>query len=197
MPQAWGATGTTCRRTALTCKPERALSNFDVRNKLLVNYTYEFPLGEQRHFLNRGGVAANVLGNWQISGVTTVQSGLPLTAQVAGQPIQQQRVGRVRLRTSRCHGPACRSAALGPDDAGFLQHRGVRASRFRPVGHGGAQHHYRPRHGEFQHVAWGDSLPSRGKRTCGRGSASMPTTSSIIRITAALPPTSTRRISAG
>ena len=63
---------------------ERALSNFDVRQKLIVNYTYEFPFGEQRHFLNRGGVAAHIIGNWQISGVTTVQSGTPLTAQLAG-----------------------------------------------------------------------------------------------------------------
>jgi hypothetical protein len=63
---------------------ERALSNFDVRNKLVINHTYEFPFGEQRHFLNRGGIAARIMGDWQISGVTTIQSGSPLSAQVAG-----------------------------------------------------------------------------------------------------------------
>ena len=65
-------------------KAERALSTFDVRNKLIINDTYEFPFGEQRHFLNRGGVAARIIGNWQISGVTTLQSGSPSTASVGG-----------------------------------------------------------------------------------------------------------------
>ncbi len=79
-----GGNGRNVPQDSFDLHAERALSNFDVRNKLLVNYTYEFPLGEERHFLNHGGAAARVLGDWQISGVTTVQSGTPLTALVAG-----------------------------------------------------------------------------------------------------------------
>jgi hypothetical protein len=79
-----GGNGRNVPQDSFDLHAERALSNFDVRNKLIVNDTYEFPFGEQRHFLNRGGVAARLIGNWQISGVTTVQSGSPLTAQVAG-----------------------------------------------------------------------------------------------------------------
>jgi hypothetical protein len=79
-----GGTGHNVPQDSFDLHAERALSNFDVRNKLVVNDTYEFPFGEQRHFLNRGGVAARMIGNWQISGVTTVQSGSPLTAQVGG-----------------------------------------------------------------------------------------------------------------
>jgi len=41
-------------------------------------------LGEQRRFLNRGGAAARILGNWQISGVTSLETGTPVTAVVAG-----------------------------------------------------------------------------------------------------------------
>jgi len=63
---------------------ERALSNFNLGQKLVVNHTYELPFGEQRRFLNRGSFAARIIGNWQISGVTTLQTGLPLTAAVAG-----------------------------------------------------------------------------------------------------------------
>jgi len=63
---------------------ERALSTFDARHKLIINHTYEFPFGEERHFLNRGGVAAHVIGDWQISGVTTLRSGSPSTATVGG-----------------------------------------------------------------------------------------------------------------
>ncbi len=79
-----GGNGHNVPQNSFDLKAERALSNFDVPNKLVVNDTYEFPFGEQRHFLNRGGVAARIIGNWQISGVTTVQSGSPVTAQVAG-----------------------------------------------------------------------------------------------------------------
>ena len=79
-----GGNGRNVPQDSFDLKAERALSNFDVRNKLIVNDTYEFPFGEQRRFLNRGGAAAKVIGNWQISGVTTVQSGGHLTAQVGG-----------------------------------------------------------------------------------------------------------------
>jgi len=55
-----------------------------VRNRLLINHNYQLPFGEQRHWLNKGGTAARVLGNWQISGITTIQSGTPYTAQILG-----------------------------------------------------------------------------------------------------------------
>jgi len=79
-----GGSGRNVPQNSFDLEAERALSNFDIPNRLIVNYTYEFPFGEQRHFLNRGGVAGRIIGNWQISGVTTVQSGSPFTAQVAG-----------------------------------------------------------------------------------------------------------------
>jgi len=79
-----GGKGRNVPQNSFDLEAERALSTFDVRNKLVINHTYEFPFGEQRHFLNRGGVAARIIGNWQISGVTTLQSGSPSTATVAG-----------------------------------------------------------------------------------------------------------------
>jgi len=79
-----GGSGHSVPQDSFDLEAERALSAFDVRHKLIINHTYELPFGEQRHFLNRGGVAARVIGNWQISGVTTIQSGTPLTALVGG-----------------------------------------------------------------------------------------------------------------
>jgi hypothetical protein len=63
---------------------ERGLSVFDMRHQLLVNWNYEFPFGERRRWLNRGGGLARVLGNWQISGYGQVQSGTPFSAQLLG-----------------------------------------------------------------------------------------------------------------
>ncbi len=79
-----GGAGRNVPQNSFDLEAERALSSFDVRNKLIINHTYEFPFGEERHFFNRGGPVARVIGNWQISGVTTIRSGSPLTAQVAG-----------------------------------------------------------------------------------------------------------------
>jgi len=79
-----GGSGRNVPQNSFDLQAERALSNFDVRNRLIVNHTYELPFGEERHFLNRGGVAARIIGNWQISGITTLRSGSPVTAQVAG-----------------------------------------------------------------------------------------------------------------
>ena len=79
-----GGNGHNVPQNSFDLEAERALSNFNVGQRLVVNHTYELPFGEQRRFLNRGGPAARIIGNWQISGVTTLQTGTPLTAQVAG-----------------------------------------------------------------------------------------------------------------
>jgi hypothetical protein len=79
-----GGAGRTVAQNYLDLQAERGLSSFDVRNKLLINHTYQLPLGEQRRWLNKGGTMGRVFGNWQISGITTIQSGTPSTAQILG-----------------------------------------------------------------------------------------------------------------
>ena len=79
-----GGAGRTVAQNNLDLRAERGLSVFDVRHRLLINHTYEFPFGERRRYLNRGGTLARILGNWQINGETTLQSGNPYTARVLG-----------------------------------------------------------------------------------------------------------------
>src|SRR5712692_8688386 len=56
---------------------ERGRANFDATHNFIVSYTYELP------WLKSGaGVASQVLGGWQLSGVSTFQSGLPLNPQL-------------------------------------------------------------------------------------------------------------------
>jgi Carboxypeptidase regulatory-like domain len=63
---------------------ERGLSTFNRTHQLLLNYNYELPFGDRKRFLNHGGVGEHLFGNWQISGVTTLESGTPSTARVLG-----------------------------------------------------------------------------------------------------------------
>jgi hypothetical protein len=63
---------------------EWGLSSFDVRQRLTFRHAYELPFGERKRFLNHGGPAAAVLGDWRIMGNATIQSGEPLTARILG-----------------------------------------------------------------------------------------------------------------
>jgi len=79
-----GGTGRSVVQDYLDLAAERSLSSFDMRHRLLINHVYELPFGEQRHWLNKGGTLGRVMGNWQLSGTTSIHSGSPYTAQVLG-----------------------------------------------------------------------------------------------------------------
>ena len=57
-----------------TLNDSRGLSDFDRPERFVVSYVYDLPL-----LGHSAGVTHAVLGGWQISGVTTVQSGLPFS----------------------------------------------------------------------------------------------------------------------
>ncbi|HET9994658.1 MAG TPA: carboxypeptidase-like regulatory domain-containing protein [Candidatus Acidoferrum sp.] len=57
-----------------TLDNSRGLSDFDRPHRLVVSYVYDLPF-----LKNAKGVTHAVLGGWQISGVTTIQSGLPFS----------------------------------------------------------------------------------------------------------------------
>ena len=63
---------------------EWGLSNFDRRNRLTVNLQAELPFGPGRRWLENGGVAAAILGNWRFTATFTADSGRPYTATVRG-----------------------------------------------------------------------------------------------------------------
>ena len=60
-------------------RAERGRSNFDVRHRLSVGYSYDLPFGTRGALLNRLGWISTVLGGWQTHGILTFQSGRPFT----------------------------------------------------------------------------------------------------------------------
>jgi Carboxypeptidase regulatory-like domain/TonB dependent receptor len=51
-------------------------SDFDVRQRFVVNYAYELPFGKGKKFGGDASVAVNqLIGNWQIAGIVTAQTG--------------------------------------------------------------------------------------------------------------------------
>ena len=55
----------------------RSLESNDVPQRLVMSYMWELPFGKGKRFLP-DGLASRVVGNWQVSGITVFQSGIPL-----------------------------------------------------------------------------------------------------------------------
>jgi len=60
-------------RCPLTC--EKAPSAFQVPHRFVASVLYPLPIGKGQRFLNRGGALNQVVGGWQLSTITTLQSG--------------------------------------------------------------------------------------------------------------------------
>lgn len=56
---------------------ERDLSNGDIPNVFVASFTYDLPFGKGRRF-NPGGIAGAILNDFEIAGVITLQSGIPI-----------------------------------------------------------------------------------------------------------------------
>jgi hypothetical protein len=63
-------------------RSERALASWDTPHQLVLSYVYELPFGPGKSLINRRGVVGQVVGGWQINGITLLQTGPPL--QISG-----------------------------------------------------------------------------------------------------------------
>jgi hypothetical protein len=58
---------------------EFALSSFDVRHRVVLNYVVDLPFGEGRRFGGgTSGFVGSLISGWTLNGVTTLQAGFPL-----------------------------------------------------------------------------------------------------------------------
>ncbi len=60
-------------------RAERGRSNFDVRHRLSISYSYDLPFGKGKRYVADNGWASTLLSGWQSFGVITWQSGRPFT----------------------------------------------------------------------------------------------------------------------
>ncbi|HEY7306526.1 MAG TPA: carboxypeptidase regulatory-like domain-containing protein [Bryobacteraceae bacterium] len=57
-------------------------SGFDIPQRFVGSWTYELPFGPGRRFLTHG-LLGNLIGGWELDGISTLQSGLPFTVYLA------------------------------------------------------------------------------------------------------------------
>jgi TonB-dependent receptor-like protein len=63
---------------ALERTMERALSDFDIRHRLTMNYFYSLPFGDGQAWL-RSGVLSKVAGGWRVGGIASYRTGTPFS----------------------------------------------------------------------------------------------------------------------
>jgi hypothetical protein len=57
-----------------------ALASYDINHRFVISYLYELPFGRDRPFLSGASPLVNAfIGGWQFNGITTLQSGTPLS----------------------------------------------------------------------------------------------------------------------
>ncbi|HUI44170.1 MAG TPA: carboxypeptidase-like regulatory domain-containing protein [Terriglobia bacterium] len=76
---ASGLQGTNQPQDNYNLAGERGLSDFDVRQRVVLSSTWDLPFGPGRNWLAHGA-AGRVFGGWQASNIVTLQTGQPLTA---------------------------------------------------------------------------------------------------------------------
>ena len=65
---------------------DRSLAYFNTKFRSVTSGVYDLPFGPGRHMLKEG-LAAVILGGWQVSGTLQLQSGFPYTINYKGDPI--------------------------------------------------------------------------------------------------------------
>ena len=65
---------------------EKARSNYDVAHRWVTYAIYDLPFGKGKKWMNHSNaVLNNVLGNWQLAAIQTVETGIPMTFSNSGQ----------------------------------------------------------------------------------------------------------------
>ncbi|MBI1356056.1 MAG: TonB-dependent receptor plug domain-containing protein [Acidobacteria bacterium] len=66
---------------------DKSLSNLHTPHRLVFNYQYDLPFGKGKALLNQGGWVDKVVGGWALNGVTTFQSGQPMSVDLGSQQL--------------------------------------------------------------------------------------------------------------
>jgi Carboxypeptidase regulatory-like domain/TonB dependent receptor/TonB-dependent Receptor Plug Domain len=64
-------------------RTERGLAYYNVGQRWTTTALYELPFGPKKHYLTQG-IASHVLGDWQVSGIFSMQTGFPFTINISG-----------------------------------------------------------------------------------------------------------------
>jgi hypothetical protein len=98
-------------------RADRGRSYVDARHRFVVSYIWDLPFGAGKRYLNRRGWQNHIVGGWQVSGITSLQSGFPMTIF----PDQDySNTGSMSPRPDRlCHGDGPKTLEMWYDPSCF------------------------------------------------------------------------------
>jgi hypothetical protein len=64
-------------QTVTNLRAGRGLSGFDVKHRAVTSYVWDLPFGQGQHFAGPAGPVDWIIGNWQLAGIVTLQTGRP------------------------------------------------------------------------------------------------------------------------
>jgi outer membrane receptor protein involved in Fe transport len=86
----------------------RGLSDFNVAQNLTVNYIWDLPTPTQW-----GSAVSYILGGWEVGGILTAHTGLPITPMIGGDPLGLNSSDTYSL-PDRLRGPGCQGNPVNP-----------------------------------------------------------------------------------
>ena len=81
---AWEGNDTSGALNTYNLKVEKALSQFDIPQRVVLAWTYDLPFGKGKKLANQGGVVNVLAGGWKIAAVQKYQRGTPLAVTSPG-----------------------------------------------------------------------------------------------------------------
>ena len=105
--QADNGVGDPGPQNPLNFAAERGNSNFDVRQRFVASTVYELPFGKGKPLLSHSRLGRAIAGGWQLSGILSLQTGLPFTPVLSFDPTNSgttarpDRIGDGNLSSSR------------------------------------------------------------------------------------------------
>ena len=81
---AWEGNDNSGALNTYNLKVEKALSQFDIPQRVVLAWTYDLPFGKGKKFADQGGAVNVLAGGWKIAAVQKYQSGTPLAVSSSG-----------------------------------------------------------------------------------------------------------------
>ena len=101
---------------------ERSLATFDIPKRLVVNFSYQLPIGKGKALgKNMGRVADALIGGWEVSSIMTFSSGYPIVPQLDSPDLLSGDQRPDLIGDPRTSGPSSQRIDQYFNDAAFSQ----------------------------------------------------------------------------
>ena len=133
---------------AFNLAADRGLASFHLKHRWVSSFVYNLPFGPNNALL-KDGLASKILGDWQVSGIYSMQSGFPFTVNLQGDTAGVGAgTGGIFIRPNAVAGQnwelPCQRTQYEP----VLQHCGICSASGRCFRQRGKEHHHRSRNGQ-------------------------------------------------